>query len=183
MADSLTDKQQRFVEEYLIDLNATQAAIRAGYSEKTAYSIGHENLSKPEIIEAIAQAKKERSERTKIDADYVLQKAVALLETNISDFLETPEDGMPYFNLSKATPEQLAAIETLQLDTAQERDGEDENGKPKYTEVRKIRVGIPKKKEMLELIGRHVDVQAFKDKLEHSGGFTVTVPDNDAGTL
>ena len=46
---NLTPKQQRFVEEYLIDLNATQAAIRASYSEKTAYSVGHENLKKPEI--------------------------------------------------------------------------------------------------------------------------------------
>lgn len=52
----LTDKQQRFVDEYLIDLNATQAAIRAGYSEKTAYSVGHENLKKPEIQKAIQEA-------------------------------------------------------------------------------------------------------------------------------
>ena len=46
---NLTPKQQRFVEEYLIDLNATQAAIRAGYSEKTAKSVGHENLTKPDL--------------------------------------------------------------------------------------------------------------------------------------
>ncbi len=50
----MSAKQQRFVEEYLVDHNATQAAIRAGYSEKTAYSIGHENLKKPEIAAAIA---------------------------------------------------------------------------------------------------------------------------------
>ncbi len=50
---NLTAKQQRFVDEYLIDLNATQAAIRAGYSPKSAYSIGQENLKKPEIQEAI----------------------------------------------------------------------------------------------------------------------------------
>ena len=53
MGISWTKKQQRFVEEYCVDFNATQAAIRAGYSEKTAYSIGHENLTKPEIKEAI----------------------------------------------------------------------------------------------------------------------------------
>jgi phage terminase small subunit len=67
----LTAKQQRFVEEYLIDLNATQAAIRAGYSEKTAYSIGNENLSKPEIAKAIETAQQERSQRTEITADRV----------------------------------------------------------------------------------------------------------------
>ncbi len=46
---SLTPKQQLFVAEYLVDLNATQAAVRAGYSKKTAYSVGHENLKKPEV--------------------------------------------------------------------------------------------------------------------------------------
>lgn len=68
----LTEKQKRFVEEYLVDLNATQAAIRAGYSQDTARQMGSENLSKPYIAEAIAIARKEQSDRTKIDADYVL---------------------------------------------------------------------------------------------------------------
>lgn len=70
---ALTPKQQRFVDEYLIDTNATQAAIRTGYSEKTSYSIGHELLSKPEIQAAIQSAMDERAKRTQIDADFVLQ--------------------------------------------------------------------------------------------------------------
>lgn len=74
MSDSLTPKQQRFVEEYLVDLNATQAAIRAGYSEKTAYSIGQENLNKPEIASAIEAAQKKLSERTEITQDMVLRR-------------------------------------------------------------------------------------------------------------
>lgn len=53
---TLSDKQQRFVAEYLVDLNATRAAIRAGYSEKTARSVGSENLAKPDIAAAIARA-------------------------------------------------------------------------------------------------------------------------------
>jgi phage terminase small subunit len=68
----LTPKQQRFVEEYLIDLNATQAAIRAGYSADTAHAIGWENLRKPEIEAAITALRKAQAERTRIDADYVL---------------------------------------------------------------------------------------------------------------
>ena len=68
----MTPKQKTFVEEYLIDLNATQAAIRAGYSEATAYSIGQENLKKPEIAKAIQAAMDERSERTEVTQDYVL---------------------------------------------------------------------------------------------------------------
>jgi len=76
----LTPKQHRFVEEYLIDLNLTKAAVRAGYSEKTARQIGSENLSKPAIQEAIAEAKRERSEATKIDAEYVLRRLHQIVE-------------------------------------------------------------------------------------------------------
>ncbi len=75
---TLTAKQQRFVEEYLIDLNATQAACRAGYSRSSARQIGPENLSKPVIAAAIAAAKRERSEATQIDAAWVLNQAVEL---------------------------------------------------------------------------------------------------------
>lgn len=64
----LTPKQKRFVEEYVVDCNATQAAIRAGYSPKTAYSIGQENLKKPEVMKAIAEKQKKVSEKTEYDA-------------------------------------------------------------------------------------------------------------------
>jgi len=65
-----------FVKEYLIDLNATQAAIRAGYSKHTAHAIGQENLSKPIIAEALKKAQEKRNERLDIDADWVLREAV-----------------------------------------------------------------------------------------------------------
>jgi phage terminase small subunit len=69
----LTAKQQAFVQEYLIDLNATQAAIRAGYSAKTASFIGHENIRKPNIAEAIAEAQEARSERVEWSAAEILR--------------------------------------------------------------------------------------------------------------
>lgn len=65
----LTDKQERFVSEYLIDLNATQAAIRSGYSQKTAQRIGSENLSKPLIADAIAEAKAAAAKRNETTVD------------------------------------------------------------------------------------------------------------------
>ncbi len=79
---SLTPKQARFVEEYLVDLNATQAVIRAGYSKKTARQVASENLTKPDIQEAIAAAQDDRSERTGITQDEVIQglKKEATLE-------------------------------------------------------------------------------------------------------
>jgi phage terminase small subunit len=68
----LTPKQQRFVDEYLVDLNATQAAIRAGYSEKTARQVATENLSKLAIAEAIQKRQDERAERTELTQDEVI---------------------------------------------------------------------------------------------------------------
>lgn len=71
----MTPKQAAFVAEYLIDLNGTQAAIRAGYSEDTARSIASENLSKPNIADAIAALQAERAEKCGIDAAWVLREA------------------------------------------------------------------------------------------------------------
>jgi phage terminase small subunit len=76
----LTPKQEQFVEEYLIDVNATQTALRAGYSEKTAHVIGSENLRKPAISAAIAEAQADRTERTNITQDYVLESIFSAME-------------------------------------------------------------------------------------------------------
>jgi phage terminase small subunit len=70
----LTPKQAAFVQEYMLDMNATKAAIRAGYSEKTAHSIGHENLSKPEICEAIAAARAKLAEKMEITQERILRE-------------------------------------------------------------------------------------------------------------
>ncbi len=77
---ALTAKQAAFVNEYLIDLNATQAAIRAGYSKDTARAIGHENLTKPDIARVITAALAERSERTQVTQDYVIGSIIQTME-------------------------------------------------------------------------------------------------------
>ncbi len=84
----LTPKQQRFVDEYLIDLNATQAAIRAGYSAHTANEMGAENLAKPSIAAAIAEAVDARKERTEITADKVLRHWWALATADPNELIE-----------------------------------------------------------------------------------------------
>lgn len=76
----LNDKQKRFCEEYLIDLNATQSAIRAGYSENSAKEIGYEHLTKPHIQEYISELKKERAESLKIDNQWVLKRFMDISE-------------------------------------------------------------------------------------------------------
>lgn len=91
---ALTAKQERFIQEYLIDLNATQAAIRAGYSKKTAEVIGYENLRKPQINLVIEERQNERTRNNGITADFVLNgiKAIALkAEIKESDTLKAYE--------------------------------------------------------------------------------------------
>ena len=76
---ALTPKQARFVQEYLIDLNATQAAVRAGYSERTANRTGSENLSKPDIQAALQTAMQARQARTEVTQDYVIASSLKSL--------------------------------------------------------------------------------------------------------
>ncbi len=88
---SLTPKQKIFCKEYVIDLNGTQAAIRAGYSKKTANRIAAENLTKPVIKEYIQQQQQKRSEKLEITADRVLQERAKIAFFNVKDLYH--EDG------------------------------------------------------------------------------------------
>ena len=102
----MTDKQKRFITEFLVDLNATQAAIRAGYSRRTAYSIGQRLLKNVEVKEAINSAMKEREARTEITADYVL--------TNLREIVDRCMQKQPVFTKGEqATDEQGRAIWTF----------------------------------------------------------------------
>jgi len=85
---ALTPKQQRFVAEYLIDLNATQAAIRSGYSANRADAMGHENLRKPEIAAAVKEQQLARQSRTEIDQDRIVRELVNILEADPNELVE-----------------------------------------------------------------------------------------------
>lgn len=77
---ALTAKQQAFVSEYLVDLNATQAAIRAGYKEKNAYQIGAENLRKPQIQKALQEAREAREKATMYDTNWIMAQIARIAE-------------------------------------------------------------------------------------------------------
>lgn len=153
MAD-LTPKQQRFVEEYLIDLNATQAAIRAGYSERTAAAIGAENLIKPNIAKAIQEAFDARQERTQVDADYVLKRLVEIDQMDVLDIMDDNGNVKPLKEWPKVWRQFISNIESVSL--------EDEAGWLK-------KIKWPDKVKNLELLGKHIAVGAFKEKVEHTG--------------
>lgn len=149
----MTKKQKRFVEEYLIDLNATQAAIRAGYSPETAYSIGSENLKKPEIRVCIEKAMAERSKRTGINQDRIIMELAKIGLLNPKDLVDFDEATVK----EEATEEDLAAIASVRVKRFPTKDGEGTEREIKMHD----------KTKALELLGRHFGM--FKDKVEVSG--------------
>ena len=112
----LTPKQARFVQEYLIDLNAAQAAIRAGYSAKTARVIGHENLTKPDIAAAIEKAMAERAERTELTADWVIDELRKIAGANMADYVQYTPEGAPHLDFAALTRDQAAAVREMTVE-------------------------------------------------------------------
>ena len=151
----LTAKQRRFVEEYLIDLNATQAAIRAGYSEKTAKSVGQETLTKPDVLAAVQEAIAQRSERTETTQDQVLKE---LSRIGLSDLRKIFGEKGNLLNPSEWDEETASAISSVEVVTKSAGDKEVEY-------VHKVRLWD--KPKALELLGKHLAL--FTDKLEVSG--------------
>lgn len=156
---ALTGKQEMFCREYLIDLNATQAAIRAGYSEKTANRTASENLSKPDIQARVAELTLERNERNKIDADYVLKR---LVEIDQMDVLDIMTDSMSLKPVSDWPASWRRYISGFDLAEMFEGRGEDRD---MVGVLKKIK--WPDKVKNLELLGKHVRVMAFKEQATH----------------
>lgn len=108
---ALTAKQQAFVLEYLVDLNATQAAIRAGYKEKNAYQTGAENLRKPQIQKAIQEAREAQAVRTQITADRVLQELAAIAFADASEYQTVEGDELVLLDSVRIPADKRRAIQ------------------------------------------------------------------------
>lgn len=189
MAD-LTPKQARFVAEYLIDLNGTQAAIRAGYSVHTARAIGAENLTKPDIASAIELAQQARADRTEITADRVLKELAKIGFSDIrkavkwgSRFVERPEDsssteaeyledqpGGGALKRRKSGDDGSDAFYVTTVEMVDSGDLDDDTAAA-VAEVAQtkegVRIKLHDKKGALVDIGKHLGM--FTDKIEHSG--------------
>lgn len=142
----MTVKQKRFVEEYLIDLNATQAAIRAGYSPDTAEQIGYQLLQKTSVSNEVSKAMAERSKRTGINQDRVIQELAKIGFAKITDVVD-PETAKVK---TDAAEEDLACIQSIKI-------------KPNEWGTER-EVKLYDKKGALVDIGRHLGM--FKDRIE-----------------
>ena len=138
----LTNKQKKFIDEYLVDLNATQAAIRAGYKEKAAYRTGAENLRKPQIQEEIQRRMQERQQRTEVTQDMVVKELAAIAFARATDYVEIRINGVCSTVVIKPTTDlsdqQIRAIAGIK---------EGANG---------IEIKLNDKEKALELLGRHL---------------------------
>lgn len=152
----LTPKQAMFCIEYLKDLNATQAAIRAGYSEDSAYSIGEENLKKPEISKAIQEQMDCRARRTMITGDWVIAQ--------LQEVAERCLESKPVYVFDKA--EKKMVPETAMI--------MEENGEMKEVGVYEFDAAGANK--ALETIARHLKLLTDRTELGNLDGTNLTPP-------
>jgi phage terminase small subunit len=158
----MTPKQLRFIDEYLIDLNATQAAIRAGYAPRSADVTGARLLGNARIAGAIAAANIERAERTKIDADWILQRLSEEMNADVADLYDDNGRVKPIRQWPLIWRQGLVAG----IESFPEEVGKNDKGKPIYGTAYKLKLASRDKR--LEMLGRHVYVSAFREQVDHT---------------
>lgn len=159
----LSEKQQRFVDEYLIDLNATQAAIRAGYSVRTAQEQGYQLLRKTSVQTEIAKHMARRSKRTGLNQDRVVMELAKIAFVNAADVINSEDATIR----TGATADDTAAIQSVKVKVIPTKEGEGVE--------REIRLND--KIKALELLGRHLGM--WNDKIDVKGAVPVVISGSD----
>lgn len=158
----LNANQQRFVAEYMVDLNASAAARRAGYSARTAEQQGPRLLGNAGVRAAIAQELEARAKRTRIDADWVLRTLAEEKAADLADLFDEHGNMRPV----KDWPAVFRRGVVVGVESFEEYAGRGEE-REAVGMVRKIK--LADRTKHLELIGKHVDVQAWSERVEHTG--------------
>src|SRR5574344_471117 len=159
----LTDKQEKFCYEYVLHLNATKAAINAGYSEKTAYSIGGENLKKPEIQERIRYMQDNLAETAQLSALRVLKEHEKIAYSSIAHMHQTWVERKDFEEL---TDDQKACIKSISTKILKKNIGTKED--PEIVDVEYVRIELYDKQKALDAINQMLGYNA-PTKSEYSG--------------
>ena len=156
---ALTDKQEMFCREYLLDLNATQAAIRAGYKEKSANRTASINMSKIDIQKRISELKAKRNGQIEINANYVLQRLIEIDHMDVIDILNDDGGIKMVKEWPKVWRTTLSGLDILTTVTNFDE-----------TTIENIlkKIKWPDKVRNLELLGKHISVQAFREQATHT---------------
>lgn len=160
MAGKLNEKQEAFCREYIIDLNATQAAIRAGYSAKTASSQGERLLRNAEIKAFISSLIEKRNAAVEVNANYVLNRLVEIDQMDVLDILNDDGSIKPIRDWPKVWRTTLSGLDISTTIT---------NFDETTTENILKKIKWPDKVRNLELLGKHVNVNAFAEKKQDAG--------------
>ena len=155
--DDLDPKWRRFAEEYIIDLNATQAAIRAGYSARTSKQQGSRLLTNVDLQEAVAELVRQRSERAKVTADQVVAELAKMGFANMMDYMRIGDNGDPFVDLSALTRDQAAGLVHFEVEDFKDGRGEDAR------DVRRVKIKLNDKVRPLIELGKHLGL--FKGEI------------------
>lgn len=145
----LSPKQKKFCQEYIVDLNATQAAIRAGYSQKTANEQGARLLANVSIKKLVSELKEKRAKRTEITADMVIKELAKIGFSNIQDFIGGSNS---ISDISTIDKEKAASVSSIETTTTIRGKGEDQ-----YAET-STKIKVWDKTKALEQLGRHLGI-------------------------
>lgn len=162
MAPRITPKQARFVEEYLKDLNATQAAIRAGYSQRSAKQRAAELLALPHVQAAVSEAQAARSQRTEIDQDYVLARMVEIDQMDVLDIMTDDMALKPVSEWPRVWRQYLSGFDLAEM-------FEGRGDEREMVGILK-KIKWPDKVKNLELLGRHLGMFPTKVEMTGKGG-------------
>ncbi len=163
----MNDKQRRFAEEYMVDMIATQAALRAGYSPKTAYAQGSALLKHPEVSKYIEELKVKRAKRTEVSADRVLLEYARVAYANAKDFYDDDGDLKPIGDLSD---DDAACITDVTV--TQRFEGDDVN--PVRIQTKKVKRAS--KTKALDALGKHLGLFE-KDNAQRQQPIIINPPD------
>lgn len=170
--EPLSVLKEAYCQEYIkCPENQTQAAINAGYSPNTAAKFASQNMRDERVQKRIAELMEERNKRNRVSADYVLMRLVEIDQMDVIDILDDEGGLKPISQWPKVWRTSISAVDINRIRMAMRDDEED-------IESTLQKIKWPDKVKNLELIGKHVDVNAFKERLEVSG--TVTIADRMA---
>lgn len=164
---ALGPKQARFVDEYLVDLNATQAAIRAGYSPKTARAQGHRLLTKADVQQAIGEGRKRQQDRLEVKADDILRELLRVARSDIGEAFFENGSMKPLKDMPEDVRRSIAGVEVDELYA-----GGGEN-RVEIGQTRKVKLW--NKVQALELLGKHLALWTDKHELTGAGGSALSV--------
>jgi len=166
----ITDRMKKFVDEYLVDFNATQAAIRAGYSPDTANEQGSQLLARPDIRELVAEGQKEIMERTQTFQDNAVAELKIVGFSDLADFLTVKEGGIvEQKSFDQLTKEQTKCIKKIKqtVRTSHSSDG------TILHQTATLEIELHDKLKALELLGRHLGM--FNDTLRLEGALPLMI--------